>query len=117
MDQNVKISWYERAILTCKHHDGFCLWPSKVTDHSVALTPWKDGQGDVVKEFAEACNELDMKFGFYLSPWDMTEQSYGAGKEYDDFFVAQLEELLTQYGDVFEVWFDGANGEVPNGKR
>lgn len=115
--KTLKSAGMKGAILTCKHHDGFCLWPSKVTDHSVALTPWKDGQGDVVKEFAEACNELDMKFGFYLSPWDMTEQSYGAGKEYDDFFVAQLEELLTQYGDVFEVWFDGANGEGPNGKR
>ena len=105
------------TILTCKHHDGFCLWPSHHTKHSVAHSPWKNGQGDLVKEFVEACRFYDMKFGFYLSPWDMTEETYGAGKAYDDFFVAQLEELLTQYGEVFEVWFDGANGEGPSGKR
>lgn len=115
--KSLKAAGMKGAILTCKHHDGFCLWPSKYTDQSITSTPWKNGQGDIVKEFANACKEYDMKFGFYLSPWDMTEVTYGSGKEYDDFFVAQLEELLTQYGDVFEVWFDGANGEGPNGKR
>ncbi|UUX34455.1 alpha-L-fucosidase [Fundicoccus culcitae] len=104
------------AILTCKHHDGFCLWPSQFTQHSVASSPWKNGVGDVVAEFSQACHDLDMKFGVYLSPWDRAESTYGQGKAYDDYFVHQIEELLTNYGDVFEVWFDGANGEGPNGK-
>jgi len=104
-------------ILTAKHHDGFCLWPTKTTSHSVASSPWRGGKGDLVREFVDACREYDLGVGFYLSPWDRNAQSYGQGKAYDDFYIEQLTELLTQYGDVVEVWFDGANGEGPNGKR
>ena len=114
--RTLKASEMKGIILTCKHHDGFCLWPSQYTTHTIANTPYKDGKGDIVKEVADACKKYDMKFGVYLSPWDMTESSYGTGKEYNEFFVNQLTELLTQYGDIFEVWFDGANGEGPNGK-
>ena len=104
-------------ILTCKHHDGFCLWPSAHTEHSVKRSPYKNGQGDVVAETAAACRKYGLKFGVYLSPWDRNSPLYGSGKPYNDYFVAQLTELLTGYGDIFSVWLDGACGEGPNGKR
>ncbi|MBT0768629.1 alpha-L-fucosidase [Kineosporia sp. J2-2] len=105
------------VILTAKHHDGFCLWPSAVTRHSVASSPWRNGRGDLVREVSEAAARHGLKFGVYLSPWDRTEPTYGSGKDYDDFYLAQLTELLTGYGPVFCVWLDGANGEGPNGRR
>jgi alpha-L-fucosidase len=106
-----------QVILTAKHHDGFCLWPSKYTDHTIAHTPYKNGHGDVVKEFADACHEYGMGLGLYLSPWDRHSPAYGDSARYNTLFLHWLTELLTQYGRVDEVWFDGANGEGPNGKK
>ncbi len=107
---------FKLAILTTKHHDGFCLWPSRYTEHSLKHSPYKEGRGDVVREFVEACHEYKVKVGFYLSPWDRHEPTYGSSA-YNDYFTNQLTELLTQYGQVAEMWFDGACGEGPNGKR
>lgn len=95
------------VILVSKHHDGFCVWPSKYTDHTVANSPWRDGKGDLVKEVSDACRKYDMKLCIYLSPWDMHAPSYGTDA-YNDYYVHQLEELLTNYGPVYLLWFDGA---------
>lgn len=110
----VKSAGMKGLILTCKHHDGFCLWDSKLTDHTVMHSPF--GR-DMVREVSDACKEGGIAFGVYLSPWDRNCPLYGKGKEYDDFFTGQLTELLTDYGDVFSVWFDGACGEGPDGKK
>lgn len=100
------------AILVTKHHDGFCFWPTKTTDYSIKSTPYKEGKGDIVKEFIEACKKFEIKVGIYLSPWDRHEPCYPNEKEYDDFYCKQLEELMTWYNtEIFEFWFDGAGSE------
>lgn len=109
----IKSAGMKGMVLTAKHHDGFCLWPSRYTEHSVKNSPM---QVDVVREAAEACKRGGIKFGFYLSPWDRNSALYGT-EEYNDYFCNQLTELLTEYGDIFYVWFDNACGEGPNGKK
>lgn len=115
--RELKDAGFEMVILTAKHHDGFCLWPTATTAHSVASSPWRDGKGDIVADLRRSCDKYGMKLGLYLSPWDRNADCYGDSPRYNDMFVAQLTELLTNYGKVDEVWFDGACGEGPNGKK
>ncbi len=113
----VKSAGMRGLILTCKHHDGFCLWPSAYTEYSVKNSPFRDGQGDVVREVADACKKYGLKFGVYLSPWDRHEPTYGQGEPYNTYYKNQLRELLTNYGELFCIWLDGACGEGKNGKK
>jgi len=103
-------------ILTAKHHDGFSLWPSKYSTHTVRESKWMDGQGDVVKALSEACKKIGIEMGVYISPWDRNHPAYGT-PAYNDIYISTMKELLTQYGKFFELWWDGANGEGPNGKK
>ena len=115
--RTARAAGFRAMILTAKHHDGFCLWPTRTTTHSVASSPWRDGKGDLVREFVNACRAEQLKVGLYLSPWDRHEPVYGDSPRYNDLYIAQLTELLTQYGPIHEVWFDGANAEGPNGRK
>ncbi len=112
----IKAAGMKGLVLTAKHHDGFCLWQTKYTEHSMKNSPYKNGKGDIVREAAEACKKHGIKFGFYLSPWDRNSKYYGTD-EYNTYYKNQLTELLTNYGEIFHVWFDGACGEGPNGKK
>ena len=105
--KTIKAAGFTLAILTVKHHDGFCLWPSEYTEHTVAKSPYKDGKGDILREFTDACHEYDIAVGIYISPWDRNSKYWGS-YEYSKFFNAQLTEVLSNYGKIDEVWWDGA---------
>jgi alpha-L-fucosidase len=111
-----KQSGAKGIIITAKHHDGFCLWPSKFSKHTVRESKWKNGKGDVLKELSQACKQYGLKFGVYISPWDRNHPKYGT-EEYNDVFVNMMKEIFTSYGPIWELWWDGANGEGPNGKK
>jgi len=115
--RKAKAAGFKLMILTAKHHDGFCLWPSAYTKHSVKNSAWKNGQGDVVREFIDACHAQGMKTGTYLSPWDRNDPGYGDSPRYNQYFTNQLSEISTAYGPIDEFWFDGACAEGPNGKK
>ena len=109
--KEIKDAGFTTAILTAKHHDGFCLWPSKYTEYSVKNSPYKDGKGDIVKEFTDACSEFGIKAGLYLSPWDRHEPTWGT-EAYNDFYVNQIEEIFNNYGKIWECWWDGAGSTI-----
>ena len=111
----IKEAGMKGVILTCKHHDGFCLWQTETTEHSIKNSPYKNGTGDVVREVSESCKKYGLKFGVYLSPWDRNAKCYGT-PEYNDFYIRQLTELLTNYGDIFMLWLDGACGAKADGQ-
>lgn len=108
--RTAKAAGMKGIIVTAKHHDGFCLWPSRYSRHTVRHSAWRDGKGDVLRELSEACARYDLKFGVYISPWDMSHPLYGR-EEYNEAFVGSISEILSNYGNVFELWFDGACGE------
>ena len=112
-DQWIKVlkeAGFKRVILTAKHHDGFCLWNSKYTNHDISKSPWENGNGDIVDEMSKSCQKYGVKFAIYLSPWDENSEFYGKGQAYNDYYINQLKELLSNYGEISEVWMDGAKG-------